>query len=134
MSASIEVGAHTTGDVPQDSEEFQAIVQSIEGEQDPESLFPSTTRSGELPTDGQGENDTTTEEDRGGAKSQEEEKDIDNEASYYWDASTMGPLSPASAVSTYTLFLALGPIMCSLTPVPDVRCHTPAPARACMLP
>ena len=96
MSASIEVGAHTTGDVPQDSEEFQAIVQSIEGVQDPETLFPSSTRSGELPADEQGENNITTEHG-----DQEEEKDIDNEASYYWDASTMAPLSPASVVSTY---------------------------------
>lgn len=101
MSASIEVGAHTTGDVPQDSEEFQTIVQSIEGVQDPEILFPSSTRSGELPTGEQGENTTITEEDGEGAKDQDGEKDIDNETSYYWDASTMAPLSSASAVSTY---------------------------------
>ncbi|KAK1781955.1 hypothetical protein QBC45DRAFT_404360 [Copromyces sp. CBS 386.78] len=98
MSASIEVGAHTTGDVPQDSEEFQTIVQSIEGIQEPETRFPSSTRSSALPTDEQGENNTTTE-DRESSKDQEEEKDIDNEASYYWDASTMAPLSSASAAA-----------------------------------
>lgn len=108
MSASIEVGAHTTGDVPQDSEEFETIVQSIKGEQDPEIIFPSSTRSGELPTEEQGENNTTTEEDGESAKDQAEEKRIDNEVSYYWDASTMAPLSSASAVSTCTSFLAPG--------------------------
>ncbi|KAJ4404796.1 8-oxo-dGTP diphosphatase [Neurospora sp. IMI 360204] len=98
MSASIEVGAHTTGDVPQDSEEFQTIVQSIEGAQDPEILFPSSTRSAELATDEQGENTTTTQEDGESAKD-EEEKGIDDEASHYWDASTMAPLSSASAAA-----------------------------------
>ncbi|KAK3952639.1 hypothetical protein QBC32DRAFT_340954 [Pseudoneurospora amorphoporcata] len=98
MSASIEVGAHTTGDVPQDSEEFQTIVQSIEGVQEPETRFPSSTRSSALPTDELGENNTTSA-DRESSKDQEEEKDIDNEASYYWDASTMAPLSSASAAA-----------------------------------
>lgn len=99
MSASIEVGAHTTGDFHQDSEEFETIVQSIKGEQDPEILFPSSTRSGELPAEEQAENNTTTEEDGESAKDQEEEKRIDNEVSYYWDASTMAPLSSASAAA-----------------------------------
>lgn len=137
MSASIEVGAHTTSDVPQDSEEFQTIVQSIGGAQDPEILFPSSTRSAELPTDEQGENTTTTVEDGESAKD-EEEKGIDDEASYYWDASTMAPLSSASAVSTYTLFLApcrlCAPVEDRLAPAPGVRFRTPAPARAACRP
>ncbi|EGZ77354.1 hypothetical protein NEUTE2DRAFT_78767 [Neurospora tetrasperma FGSC 2509] len=96
MSASNEVGAHTTGDFPQDCEEFQTIAQSIQGVQDPDISFPTSTRTGELPTEGREENN---KEDGETAKDQEEEKAIDSEASHYWDASTMKPLSPASAAA-----------------------------------
>ena len=121
MSASVEVDTHTTGDVPQDSEEFQTIVQSVEGGQDPEILGLASTRSVELPTEDQGENNTTTEEDGETAKNQEEEEqDIDNEASYYWDASTMAPLNPISAVSTYLYSWLRAPALC---------CHGPLGTR-----
>lgn len=109
MSASNEVGAHTTGDFPQDREEFQTIAQSIQGVQDPEILFPTSTRTGELLTEGREENNN---EDGESAKDQEEEKAIDSEASHYWDASTMKPLSPASAVSTYTSFFDSVSVVC----------------------
>ncbi|KAK3904311.1 hypothetical protein C8A05DRAFT_42582 [Staphylotrichum tortipilum] len=97
---------HVVGPTQQQEEEAHTATPAIQGPQDIQGSTPAsdtdTDTQPEPPADFEAEPAEAEVEDEDEAGSSQAEEEVD-EGSYYWDASTMAPLNPASAAAVARL-------------------------------